>query len=166
MKDLLIKEFRLSASPLTWLFLAAAAIALIPNYPILLSAFFICLGIFQSIRLIRETNDIQYSVLLPVSKRAVVRGKFAFVCAFQLMGLLLMALVTLLRMTVLSDAAVYRENPLMNAGPLFLAFGLLIFAAFNLFFLRGFFRTAYGIGMPFLAFGVAAAAGTFAADRM
>ena len=157
MKYLLIKEFRLSASALSWLFLAGSFIALIPNYPILLSAFFICLGIFQSIRLTRETNDILYSVLLPVPKEGVVRGKYAFACVIQLIGLALMAALTAIRMTVLSGAAAYRDNPLMNAGPLYLAFALLVFAAFNVFFLGGFFRTAYKLGAPFLTFGVAAA---------
>ncbi len=152
MIKLLIKDFRLSASALTYGFLTASLMTMLPGYPILMGAFFICLGIFHSFQDGRETNDILYTVLLPVQKSDVVRSKYAFTCTIQLMGFLLMAILTILRMTLLGDAEVYRSNALMNAGPLFLAFVLLVYSAFNLVFLRGFFKTAYRIGIPFLFF--------------
>ena len=155
MKNLLSKELRLSASPLSWLFLIAGFIALLPGYPILLSAFFVCFGIFHSFQAGRETNDILYSVLLPVPKKDVVRAKYRFTVLIQLIGFALMAMMTLLRMTLLSASDVYRSNALMNASPTYLAFVLLIYTAFNLCFLRGFFQTGYKIGLPFLSFGIA-----------
>ena len=157
MTNLLNKEFKLAASPLSWFFLAAAGLTLVPGYPILMSAFFVCLGIFYSFLNAREANDVLYTVLLPLPKRAFVRAKFAFTCFFQLLGFVLMAGLTALRMTALSGGSAYAANALMNATPLFLAFVLLIFTAFNVLFLGGFFRTAYKLGMPFLAFAVAAA---------
>ena len=42
MKNLLKKELKLAASPLTWLFLVAAFMTMIPGYPILVGAFFVC----------------------------------------------------------------------------------------------------------------------------
>ena len=48
MTKLLNKEFRLCASPLSWIFLAAAGMALLPGYPILMGAFFVCFGVFHS----------------------------------------------------------------------------------------------------------------------
>ena len=152
MKNLLIKDFRLSASALTYGFIAASLMTMLPGYPILMGAFFICLGLFHSFQDGRETNDILYTVLLPVPKSDAVRSKYAFTCTIQMLGFLLMVRLTVLRMTLLGDAEVYRSNALMNAGPLFLAFSLLVFSAFNLVFLRGFFKTAYRIGMPFLFF--------------
>ena len=154
MKNLLVKDFRLSASPLTYAFLAASLMTMLPGYPILMGAFFVCLGLFHSFQIGRETNDILYTVLLPVPKGDVVRAKFAFTCTIQMLSFLPMVLLTILRMTVLGQAEVYRSNALMNACPLFLAFVLLIFAAFNCVFLRVFFRSAYRIGIPFLAFGL------------
>ncbi len=155
MTKLLNKEFRLAASPLSWIFLVAAGMTLLPGYPILIGAFFICFGVFHSFQNARETNDVLYTVLLPVRKRDYVGAKYAFTCCIQLLGFVLMAALTALRMTALSGAAPYVSNALMNATPLFLAFALLIFAAFNVFFLGGFFRTAYKIGIPFLCFGIA-----------
>ena len=152
MKNLLNKEFRLAASPLSWFFLASAAMTLLPGYPILMGAFFTCLGLFQSFQNAREANDVLYTVLLPVRKADFVRAKYAFSCCIELISFLLMAALTAVRMTALSGGKAYVTNALMNPSPFFLAFALLIFAAFNIFFVGGFFRTAQKFGLPFLSF--------------
>jgi len=110
MRNIMRKELRLSASPLTYLFVAFGLMFLLPGYPILCGAFFVTLGIFQSFQTAREANDIVFSALLPIAKRDVVKGKFLFVCFIELCGFLLMAIVTALRMTVMSGAAVYRHK--------------------------------------------------------
>ncbi len=155
MKNLLIKELRLAASPLSYIFLSASLMTFLPGYPILMSAFFICLGIFQSFQSAREANDIQYSVLLPVAKRDVVRAKYLFVCLIELCGFCLCGAFTALRMTLLGNAAPYVTNALMNANPVYLAFVLLIFASFNFLFVGGFFKTGYKFALPFVSFGAA-----------
>ena len=155
MKNLLIKEVRLASSPLSYIFLAAGFMTMLPGYPILMSAFFICFGIFHSFQFSREANDTLYSALLPIKKTDFVKAKYMFTCAIQLIGFLICAVLTAVRMTVLSGAAPYAGNALMNATPVYLAFVLLIYTAFNLFFFGGFFKTAYKIGMPFLSFGIA-----------
>lgn len=156
MKRLLNKELRLAASPLSYIFLAGALMTLLPGYPILVGAFFICFGIFHSFQNAREANDVLFTVLLPVKKSDFVRAKFAFSCLIQLVGFALCAALTALRMTALSAVLPYVNNALMNATPVSLAFTLLIFAAFNLLFIGGFFKTGYKFGMPFLRFGIAA----------
>ena len=152
MKAFLNKEMRLSASILSYLFIAFAFMALLPGYPILCSVFFITLGIFQSYQNAREANDIVFSALLPVAKRDVVKGKFLFAVFIELAGVLIMAVLTFIRMTALSGSAVYRQNALMNANPFFLGMALLIFGLFNLIFISGFFRTAYKFAKPFVTY--------------
>ena len=152
MNALLKKEMRLSALLLTYLFIGFAFMTMLPGYPILCSVFFINLGIFQSFQSAREANDIVFSALLPVAKRDVVRGKYQFSVMIELCGFALMAALTIVRMTALSDAAVYRQNALMNANPFFLGCALVIFGVFNLIFLGGFFRTAYSLGKPFITY--------------
>lgn len=149
------KELRLAASPLTYLFILFGAMTLLPGYPILAGAFFIGFGIFQSFQAGREENDITYSALLPVAKADVVRGKFRFCLIVEAAGLGLIGVFTLLRMCVWQNAAVYVENPLMPANLVFLGFVLLIFGLFNLLFVAGFFKTAYSLAKPFLAFVIA-----------
>lgn len=152
MSALLKKEMRLGASILTYLFLAFFLMTLLPGYPILCGAFFITLGMFQSYQSAREANDIVYSALLPVAKRDVVKGKFLFSICIELTGFLGMAILTLVRMTALADAAVYRANALMNANPFFLGMALVIFGLFNLIFIAGFFKTAYKFARPFVSY--------------
>lgn len=157
MKNLLNKELRLSAHLLSYLFLAFSLMALIPGYPILLGAFFICFGLFQTFQNGRETNDVLYSVLLPIDKRAVVKARYIFVCLIQMTAFILMAVLTALRMTLFASAAPYVNNAMMNSNPVFLAWTLLIFALFNTLFVRLFYKTSYKLGKPFVAFVVASA---------
>ena len=156
MSTLLRKEIRLSSMLLTWLFIGFGAMTMIPGYPILCGVFFITLGIYQSFQSAREANDILYSALLPVAKKDVVKGKYQFVMTVELCGFALMAILTLVRMTVLKDAVVYRQNALMNANPFYLGSDLFIFGLFNVIFVGGFFRTAYQIGKPFVIYIIAA----------
>ena len=152
MKNLFYKERKLAASPLSRLFVAAAFLAFVPGYPILLGAFFTTLGIFYSFQTMRENHDLQYSLLLPVSKSEIVRGKYAFCVYIELCSFCLMTLITLIRMLLLKDAAVYTANALMCANLSFLGFALLIFGLFNAVFVGGFFKTAYYFAKPFIAY--------------
>ena len=156
MSTLLRKEIRLSSMLLTWLFIGFGAMTMIPGYPILCGVFFITLGIYQSFQSAREANDILYSALLPVAKKDVVKGKYQFVMTVELCGFALMTVLTLLRMTILKDAVVYRQNVLMNANLFYLGAALFVFGLFNIIFVGGFFRTAYTIGKPFVTYIIAA----------
>ena len=122
MRNVLRKEMRLSASVLSYLFILFGLMFFLPGYPVLCGAFFVTLGIFQSFQTAREANDMVFSVLLPIAKRDIVKGKYLFVCLIEGCALLLMLLAVALRMTVLSESLVYRGNALMNAN--FFALGM------------------------------------------
>lgn len=154
MKNLLIKEIQLTSMPITFIFLLFAFMTLIPGYPILMGAFFICLGIFFSFQNGKETNDILYTVLLPIRKSDVVTAKYLFTIFIQLIAFVLMLALTVFRMSLWNSTGVYVQNAMMNATPIYLALVLLIFAGFSVIFLGGFFKTAYGIGKPFLLFSI------------
>ena len=151
MINLIRKEFKLSAHILSYLFISFGLMTFIPGYPILVGVFFSCLGIFQSYR---ESNDIAYSILLPVTKKDIVKAKFIFVCIIELLTFLLMLMITLLRMTLLKAAEPYVNNPLLTANLVFLGYALMIFGLFNILFVRGFFKTGYFFGKPFLSFSI------------
>lgn len=152
MNNLLYKEINLSASPLSFIFIAFALLTFVPGYPILVSSFFICFGIFQSFQSSRENNDILYTVLLPVKKSDTVKAKYIFTCFIQLTGFIIMLIGTVIRMTLMPDAVPFVTNAMMNANLAFLGYSLLVFALFNCVFIRGFFRTGYKFGKPFIIF--------------
>lgn len=152
MKNLIYKELGLATHILTYLFLGFTLMTFIPGYPILCSAFFVCFGIFQSYQTSRENSDILYSVLLPVRKTDVVKAKFYVAVILQMIAFALCSVFTIIRMMFLSEAEIYTTNALMCTNFVFLAFVLIIFVAFNLVFIGGFFRTAYNYGKPFIIF--------------
>lgn len=152
MSNIMLKELKLSASPLAFFFIAFGLMFFIPGYPILCAAFFVTLGLFQSFQYAREANDIEFSALLPIAKKDVVKGKYMFVLFIEACGFLLMVISTAVRMTALSEAPVYRENALMNANLFALGAALVIYGLFNLIFLGGFFKTAYKLGRPFVIY--------------
>lgn len=156
MKQLLHKELKLTTAPITWFFILFAFMALIPGYPILVSCFFICMGMFYSYQLAREADDILYTALLPIRKKDVVTAKYLCALFIEAIAFLLLILMTVLRMTVLKGWTPYVRNPLMAANITFLSLALLIFALFNFIFIKGFFKTAYNYGKPFIFFCIAA----------
>ena len=149
MNALLNKEIRLSASVLSYIFIIAGVLTLVPGYPILCGAFFVTLGLFHSFQNAREANDMVFSALLPVAKHDVVKGKYMFSLMIEMAGFVLMAVLTVVRMTVLADADVYHQNALMNANLFFLGTTLVIFGLFNLIFIAGFFKTAFRLSSFF-----------------
>lgn len=152
MRNIMLKEIKLSASVLSFLFILFGFIFLLPGYPVLCGVFFVTLGIFQSFQNSRETNDILFSALLPVAKRDVVKGKYLFVCFIELCSLVLMGISVVVRMTLLSDVSAYRNNALMNANGFALGLAFFIFGLFNAVFVGGFFKTAYNFAKPFVTY--------------
>lgn len=152
MGNIMIKEMKLGASILSYLFIVFGFMFMLPGYPVLCGAFFVCLGLFQSFQNARETNDILFSALLPIAKHDVVKGKYLFVCFVEISSFILMTISVIIRMTVLADAPAYRSNALMNANLFALGSALVIFALFNSIFVGGFFKTAYKFAKPFLSF--------------
>ncbi|MBO4837723.1 MAG: ABC-2 transporter permease [Clostridia bacterium] len=156
MRNILLKEIKLSASPLSYLFILFGLMFLLPGYPILCGVFFVTLGLFQSFQTAREANDIVFSALLPIAKKDVVTGKYVFVCFIEACGLVLMTIAVMLRMTVFRASPAYLANALMNANFYALGVAFIIFGLFNWIFVGGFFKTAYRFARPFVTYIIAA----------
>lgn len=156
MRNILLKEIKLSASPLAFLFILFGFMFLIPGYPILCGVFFTTLGLFKSFEFAREANDTVFSALLPIAKKDVVKGRFFFVGFIEICAAVLMLISVIIRMTALSDAQPYRNNVLMNANLFAAGVAFFIFGLFNLVFVGGFFKTAYKVGRPFLFYMISA----------
>ena len=152
MKSLLCKELRLSSMAITYFFLLFSFMTFLPGYPIVTGSFFVCMGIFYSFQFARESNDSIYMLLLPVSKKQVVKAKYLFVLFLEVTALVIITICTLLRMTLLSAAPVYTENAMMPANFFYIGFCLVSFGLFNAVLVRGYFKTAYKIGVPFLIY--------------
>lgn len=152
MRNLLIKEYKLSSSLISYFFILFGFMFFLPGYPVLCGSFFVSLGVFKSFQYSIENNDIIFSSILPIAKKDIVKGKFLFTCSIQLFSVVLMLIAVILRMTVMVNFLPYRTNALMNANLFALGCAVLIFGVFNLVFLTGFFKTGYKYGKPFILF--------------
>ncbi len=146
MKALLCKECKLCLHPTVFIYLALILMLLIPNYPYLVSCFFVCNAIFFIFQTARENGDSMYTAMLPVSKTQAVRARCLFVVIIQAIDIVLMA-----GMCAFSLVAM----PGQNAGGTdhslsLLAFALVLFGIFNLIFLPSFYKTGYKAGSSFL----------------
>ena len=145
--NLLRKELLLTAHPTFYVFLFMGALVLVPGYPFGMVFFFGCLALFFTTQFARENHDVYYSAVLPLSKREAVRGRCMLFGVFQLAQLLVAVPFAVIRYCLIPGDNVVG----IEANAAWCGFGLVIYAAFNLVFLTGYYKTAQKIGVPFLA---------------
>lgn len=155
MMTLLKKEFGLTGEKITYIFVLAAGMAMIPNYPILVVTMIVSIGLIATFQSAREAHDTDYFTTLPIRKRDVIKAKFLFVMSIQGLAFLLLIGIVVCRMTFLSDTQAYLKNPLMNANAAYLGYTLICFAMFNSFFLTAFFKTGFTFVKPSIFYFIA-----------
>lgn len=146
MKNLIMKEIRLSMHPTCLVFLALSAMLLIPNYPYGVTFFYTSLAIFFTCLSGRENNDITYTAVLPVRKRDVVKGRFALAVLLQLAQL-----VTAVPFTALRSALNMRGSMVgMDPNIAFFGFAFVIMGIFNIAFFTAYYKDVQKVGRPFV----------------
>ena len=89
MSELFVKEWRLAVPAVDVMFVFLGALVLVPAYPYGMVFFFGMLAAFFSCQFARENADIFYTMLLPVGKRDVVKGKMMLIVSIELAQLAL-----------------------------------------------------------------------------
>ena len=141
---LLYKELRLAAHPTSIVFAFLGCLVLVPAYPYSVIFLFGCLAPYITFVNARETNDLWYTAVLPVTKRESVLGKCLLVVCFQLFQLLFSLPFALLR-----HALKIANNPVgLDATVAWYGFGLLLYAVFDLVFLTAVSPGVYPDGRP------------------
>ena len=146
MKALLSKEFKLCVHPALFIYLALILMLLIPNYPYLVSCFFVCNGIFFCFQQARENGDAMYTAMLPVSKAQAVKARVWFVVIIEAIDLMLMAGMCAFALVAMPET----NGGGTDHGLSLIAFALVVFAIFNSIYLPSFYRTGYKAGSAFL----------------
>jgi hypothetical protein len=146
MFNLIYKELRLAAHPTLFVFVLLGALVIIPSYPYGVVFLFGCLAVYNTFVYGRETNDVCYTVLLPIRKDDVVKAKCLLMVSVQLVQLLVSVPFAVLRAHVSPKGNVVG----IEANVAYYGFGLLIYAIFNFIMLTLFFKTAYKAGVAFL----------------
>ncbi len=89
MKPFLYKEIKLNLKAVNYLFLAFPAMLIIPNYPVYVPFYYTCLSIFFIFNNANLFKDIEYSMILPIAKKEIVKSRCILVCTYELVTLLL-----------------------------------------------------------------------------
>ena len=146
MLKLLKKEFLLAMHPITPMMLLLSAMVLIPNYPYVVIFFYVSMAIFFTCLLGRETNDIVYSVSLPVSKRSVVKARFLFAVIVELLQLTIMVPLTVLSQRITPAGNLAGMDP----GVALFGLGFIVSGLFNAVFFSGYYKDVNKVGVSFL----------------
>lgn len=95
MKALIYKEFKLAMHPICYLFVALFPLMiLIPSYPIAVGFIYVLASypiLFLGANKGQQSNDLLYSVLLPVRKKDIVLARIITVVTMQLVSILIMS---------------------------------------------------------------------------
>ena len=121
MTNLLYKELRLAAHPNLFIFMLMGALLLVPDYPFGVVFLFGVLGPYITFFYDRETRDTYFTVLLPVQKRDVVKGKCLLICFAQLGQLLISIPFAVLRQVIYADG----NSVGIDANVAYYGFGLI-----------------------------------------
>ena len=150
MTKILKKEIELALHPTAPIMLGLSAMVLIPNYPYTVIFFYTTLALFFMCMSGRENHDIPYTMMLPIQKSDIVRGRILFAVLLEGCQLLLTGGFSLLRRVILPA-----ENAAgMEANLALLAMGLVIYAVFNLVFFPAYYCNPAKIGVPFVLSGM------------
>ena len=146
MKKLLLKEFRLALHPVNVIFLALSAMLLIPSYPYYVTFFYTTLGLFFLSQSGRENHDIEFTMMLPVTRRDLVRARVLFA-----------ALIELAQMLVAIPFAIISQHinrfgnmAGMDANVAFFGLSLLMLGLYNAVFFPLYYARPWKVGKAFI----------------
>lgn len=157
---LMRKELRLALVPPAILFEFFAVMMLIPAYPFMIIFFYGLLGIFFVCMFGRENHDVEYTALLPVSRRDIVSARFVLCIGLELVLTALCAVFAALRPVL----GLYGNEAGMDPNATFFGVGLALMGIFNVVFFPKYYRNTNKIGIPFLIASLIFAAGMIAAE--
>lgn len=146
MKNFLNKEIKLCLSPVNYLFLAFVSMMMIPDYPRYVAFFYICLSVFFIFNNSELNKDIPYSMILPITKKDIVKSRCVLVCAYELISVVLsIPFSVLFAKTMPSGNASGIEGNLAFYG-----LALIEFSVFHISFFFLYYKKAEKPGLPFL----------------
>ena len=153
MKKLLYKEFKLSLNPLYFIFVLMGAMIMIPEYNYYVIFIYTAMVVVNNIFTTGKANkDIEYTAMLPIGKRDVVKARFLSVVLYQLVNIAVTAIFAVIANAVYGNGA--------NLGGIdrnvaFFGFVLVMMGVFNISYMPAFYKTANKILRP-VVFGMIA----------
>ena len=140
MKKLLYKELRLSLHPMYFFFVLMGAMMLIPEYNYYVMFIYTSMVVINNIFTTGKANkDVEYTAMLPISKRDVVKARFLTVMLYQLVNVAVAAVFAVVANIIYGNG----ENPGgIDRNVAFFGFVFIMLGVFNISYLTAFYKTA------------------------
>ncbi len=146
MRNFLEKEIKLCLSPVNYLFLLFAVMVIIPSYPLYVSFFYFCLSVFFIFNNSELNKDIAYSMILPITKKEIVKSRCVLVCSYEVVCILLTIPFAILSRKLVSSG----NSAGIDMNPAFYGLVMLPLTIFNMIFITQYYKKAEKPGLPFL----------------
>ena len=116
---------------------------LITSYSCYVPFFYLCLSVFFMFNNAEINRDMEYSLILPIRKKDIVKSRCILVFFYQILGLILSIPFVFLRVT---------ENQAgIDLNVAFFGLIMICLSIFNFVFITGFYKKGEKPGLPFLA---------------
>lgn len=154
MKALLYKEFKLAMHPLCYLFiLVFPLMMLIPSYPLAISFIYVLAAyplLFLGANKGQQSNDLLFTVLLPVRKKDIVMARVITIVLMQAMTIAMSLIIYPIALYSFYTASLAAEEIVVpglgfNSYVLLLAFVIVSFAVADLIFFPLYYRNGKSI---------------------
>ena len=151
MKNFLEKEIKLCLSPVNYMFLLFSLMVVIPNYPLYVELFYYCLSVLFIFVNSELNKDIQYSMILPITKKQIVKSRCILVGCYEIIGIILTIPFALLNHKFFPEG-----NPAgIDMNIAFYGLGLIPVTFFHLIFFSMYYKKAEKPRGPFLVASIA-----------
>lgn len=147
MKNIILKELKLTTHPAVYLFSIMSLMLIIPAYPYTVGLSYSLMAIFLVFSMARADNDHEFMAVLPIPRRHIVGSKFFAVSFIQLVQL-----IVAIPFAILSSCVINKGGNIVGMDANFSLFAITIlgYALFNFILLPKFFKTGYKAGFPVL----------------
>ena len=146
MKNLMYKEFRLVVHPLYYLVALTGVLLLIPQWPYFIALmYFFFIAVPNIFAGGKASNDIGFSVMMPVRKRDVVMARMMVIVILELASIAVASVFAALNITLYQA-----QNFLLDPNIAFIGLVFVMYGLFNVVFFPMFYKTAYKIGLPII----------------
>lgn len=146
MRNFLYKELKLCFTPVNFLFLLITMMILIPNYPCYVPFFYIGLSIFFIFNNAIIGNDIEYSMILPIRKKDIVKSRCIVIAIYEIVSIIF----TIPFAYIITQIWKMENLAGIDANVAFYGLVLILLTIFNFVLITGFYKTGDKIRIPFI----------------
>lgn len=150
MKNFLNKEIKLCLAPINIVYLIMASMTLIPGYPRYVPFFFLCVSTFQIFNNASLNKDMEYSMILPITKKEIVKSRCLLVAVYEIVFTLLTIPFSIAFFPLTKNIAPEGNLAGIEANVAFYGLALILISVNHFIFFTMYYKKANKAFVPFI----------------